>query len=301
MFHRIPPMVSLFLALLLLPGCAGPGPAPTHPEAAKGPPVTVDAQRLGQDRSQACDRVAGSRVEPREQDRAARAAGILEGDLVAMRTTARALGVTVTFRDSNPACAPHLRAGMASKGHDVLTKTFTAASLPPRFRYLAGTVSTLTRKPDPGVVLEDPLAKRHLTPRGEPLTCDYDLMDLIAADGSRIPGESGRDLEVREKLNAALPPRGDPPRSVKRIMHGAQAEYPAYLRSRADQGRPEPPITQILRPESPLTVLDHQGRVHRLQELEDVLNYYRCHQVPLPPEWDLRPVAHPDRPPPSGS
>jgi hypothetical protein len=45
-----------------------------------------------------------------------------------------------------------------------------------------------------------------------------------------------------------------------------------------------------LKPESPLTVLDHDGRVFRLDEVEDALNFYRCRNVSLPAEWNLQPA-----------
>jgi hypothetical protein len=117
-----------------------------------------------------------------------------------------------------------------------LTRTFTEESLDADHKYLAGTVSTLPEKPAPGVVLHDPLAHRHLNREGLPLTCDYDLMDVIESDGQRIAGESSRDLEARHALNANLPLRGDPPHHVDRVMHGAQAEYPTYLRVMSAKG-----------------------------------------------------------------
>lgn len=286
------PASLLVLTLLILQGCAGVRVDGHDPVVPKGPRVTVDAAKLAQDQTQSCARIAPLRVAPDRQDASAQAAGMLEDDFSALRSAAEKLHVTVTFRDSNTACAPHLRAGVLSKGHDVLTKTFTEESLPDSYKYLAGTVSTLKAKPARGVLLEDPLASRYLTREGLPLTCDYDLMDVVESDGRRVPGESPRDLEVRRGLNADLPLRGDPPHHLDRVMHGAQAEYPNYLRAMAAKGHAEPAVTQILRPESPLTVLDHDGAVFRLGEVEDALNFYRCRNVPLPAEWDVVPALH---------
>lgn len=286
------PASLLVLTLLILQGCAGIPVDSAVDGGPRGPRVTVDAAKLAQDQTQSCARIAPLRVAPDRHDASAQAAGMLEDDFSALRAAAERLQVTVTFRDSNTACAPHLRAGVLSKGHDVLTKTFTAESLPENYKYLAGTVSTLKEKPARGVLLEDPLASRYLTREGLPLTCDYDLMDVVEADGRRVPGESPRDLEVRRGLNADLPLRGDPPHHLDRVMHGAQAEYPNYLRVMAAKGHAEQAITKILKPESPLTVLDHDGAVFRLGEVEDALNFYRCRNVSLPAEWDVGPALH---------
>ena len=275
------------LAVLLLPGCAQLNVSSDHQAYSKGPRVTINAAKLGSDQKQACARVELTRVLPEDYIRIAQAIGILEDDFASIRGTTEHLRVTVTFRDSNPACAPHLRAGVMSKGHDVLTKTFTEESLPTDYKYLAGTVSKLAEKPGRGVVLNDPMSLRYLTPEGLPLTCDYDLMDMIELDGQRVSGESARDLEVRNALNAGLPQRGDPPHHLDRIMHGAQAEYPEYLRSMEAKGHHERLITQLMKPESPLTAIDHKGTTYRLMEIEDTFNFYRCHNVPLPAEWDV--------------
>jgi hypothetical protein len=286
---RISAWRLLVLTLVMLQGCVGTQVSNRDLAVPKGPPVTVDTTKLGQDQAQTCVRADRSLVASDQHPHSAQAAGILEDDFGALRAAAERLRVTVTFRDSNRACAPHLRAGMLSKGHDVLTKTFTEESLDADHKYLAGTVSTLAEKPAPGVVLQNPLAYRYLNRQGLPLTCDYDLMDVMEADGQRIAGESARDLEVRHALNANLPLRGEPPHHVDRVMHGAQAEYPTYLRAMAAKGHLEPPFLEVLKPESPLTVLDHDGRIFRLEEVEDALNFYRCRNVSLPAEWNLQP------------
>jgi hypothetical protein len=278
--------------LLLLAACAHGGERGTaedlSPTRLRGPEVAVEASRLAPDREGACARVAPLRVLPEGLGDLAVETGVLPDDLAALRGTAQRLGVTVTLRDSNPACGPHLLAGVESKGHDVMTKTFTAESLPDEHKHLAGTVSTLARKPGPGEVLADPESLRHLTPQGQPLTCDYDLMDVMGRDGKRVEGESAADLQVRAALNAGLPLRGDPPRAVARVKHGAQAEYPAYLRARARAGHPETPVLSLNKPESPLTALSHDGTVLRLRTVEDALNLYACLGASVPREWNLR-------------
>ena len=255
----------------------------------KGPVVFIDGARVPPDRRDACNGIAPLRVAPEQYDTAAGDAGMLTDDFDALRKAADTLDVDVTFRDSNRACAPHLRAGVESKGHDVLTKTFTVESLPKGFEYLAGTVSILDAKPKAGEVLADPMAKRYLTKEGQPLTCDYDLMDVIDAGGARIVGETDRDVAVRTTLNAGLPPRGDPPHHVDRVKHGAQAEYPAYLRAQAGLGHAETTHVELFAPDHPITLLDHEGHVFRLREVEDALNFYRCAGAGVPAEWNIQP------------
>ena len=282
------------LVLFLISGCAtlpggrvGQAPGLTV-DALRGPAVVVDETRLAADKAQACGRVEALRVSAPARTTAARDAGVLADDLEALRLEVAQLHVIITLRDSNQACAPHLTAGMESKGHQVLTKTFTAESLPPEFAYLAGTVSTLAAKPKPGEIIPDPLKVRYLTPEGKPLTCDYDMMDMLEANGARVPGESERDLSIRRALGAALPLRGDPPHRVDRIMHGAQAQYPDYIRHQQSIGKPEPPVLDIDKPEAPITALDANGEVYRVPTLEDALNFYSCKGAPLVPEWNLR-------------
>ena len=282
-------------AAILAVSCAGPA-SHTHVSEATGPgwkgaAIVIDETKLASDQAAACARAQALLVPPDAYGQAAEDAGMLPDDFESLRRTIDRLDVSVSFRDSNQACAPHLRAGMESKGHDVLTKTFIKESLAKEYEYLAGTVSTLSAKPKPGEILSDPLAKRYLTKDGRPLTCDYDMMDMLVADGvrdARIPGESARDLSVREALNSALPLRGDPPHRVDRIKHGAQAAYPDYLRTLERLGEHEQVITDLFKPEHPLTMIDKDGKVYRWHDVEDALNYYRCVGAGTPPEWNLQ-------------
>lgn len=287
---------SLVLVLALFTGACGEAapeqrgriesPKPAL-ETWRGPEVVVDGARLAKDRDSACASTEKLRISLEKLAEMADAAGMLPDDLESLRGTVDRLDIAVTLRDSNHACKPHLLAGMESKGHDVMTKTFVLESLPKGFEHLAGTVSTLVQKPHPGEVLSDPLSLRYLTKDGKPLTCDYDLMDVIGVDGSRIVGESPRDLEIREQLNVGLPLRGEPPHRVDRIKHGAQAEYPNYLRAIERHGQKEEVHLELMRPEHPVTLIDKDGKVYRLVELEDALNFYQCIGASLPPEWNL--------------
>ena len=282
----------ILVVALLLQACAGglhdAKEARSSPTAWRGPVVVVDPSRVADTRDAACARITPLLIPIDHYANAALSAGMLPDDFAALRTTIDGLNLAVTFRDSNQACAPHLRAGLESKGHDVMTKTFTAESLPKGFEWLAGTVSTLEHKPKAGEMVSDPMSKRYFDKKGEPLTCDYDMMDIIATDGSRIEGESAQDLELRGALNAALPPRGAPPRHVDRIKHGAQAGYPSFLRAVARAGRAEKPHFDLMQPEKPLTLFDQEGKVYRFNEVEDALNYYRCAGAGLPPEGNVQ-------------
>jgi len=201
----------------------------------RGPEVQVEASALETTRAEACNLVAAREVGDHEE--AALDAGMLLQDYEALRTATRQLGVTVTFRDSNPACLPHLAAGVQSKGHDIVEKTWEAHALPPDKQHLAGLVSHLRAKPPRGTVISDP----QLTLKnGEPVTCDHDLMDVLDGSGRRVPGESAEDLRIRAALNAALPetPKG----RRERVMHGAQAEYLRYHALHPEEGEPIPEI-----------------------------------------------------------
>lgn len=269
---------------LTLQGCVT-NPSLTA-EQLKGPLVVVQGKKLAQNQPEACEKITSFHVPAADYPKIAKESGILADDLSSLRQTAAQLQITMTIRDVNHSCEPYLRAGYPSKGHEVLTKTFTAESLPPEYKYLAGTVSTLSIKPKPGEMVKDPLSKRYLTKDGNPLTCDYDLMDVAEADGDRVEGESDEDLELRKELNKNLPWRGQPPEPVVRIMHGAQAEYSNYLR--ATGAHKEKPLLWLNQPEKPLTVFSYKGDIYRLPKVEDVLNFYRCYDIEIPAEWNIQ-------------
>ena len=276
---------TLILAVFLaLQGCV------SHPsltvEQLKGSLVVVQGKKLAHTQPQACDKIKSFYVPADHYPQAAKASGMLADDLTSLRQTVAQLQIIITVRNSNKSCEPYLRAGYPSKGHDVLTKTFTAESLPPQYKYLAGTVSILEDKPTHGEMIKDPLSKRYLTKDGNPLTCDYDLMDVAEANGERITGESDEDLQVRKQLNQNLPWRGQPPEPVVRIMHGAQAEYSNYLRATLKPD--EKPLLWINKPAAPLIAFTNNGDVYRLLTIEDAFNFYRCYEIDIPPEWNIQ-------------
>lgn len=255
-------------------------------EKLKGPLVVVQGKNLAKNQAQACGQIKHLQVFTPDYPKAAKEAGILADDLMSLRQTVAQLHIIITVRNANQSCEPYLRAGYPSKGHDVLTKTFTAESLPPQYKYLAGTVSIFDEKPAKGEIIKDPLSKRYLTKDGNPLTCDYDLMDMAEADGDRITGESDEDFAVRKTLNKNLPWRGQPPEPVIRIMHGAQAEYSNYLR--AKQNSNEKPLLWVNKPGAPLVAFTAGGDVYRLPTVEDAFNFYRCYDMDIPAEWNIQ-------------
>ena len=249
-------------------------PNASGPAEVQGPLVVVDSEKLAESQEEACEKMKEKEV--KDHKKGAHDAGMLEGDYNSFRETCQEKGVTVTFRDTNQACLPHLADGVPSKGHDVLTKTFPAGNLAEEDKDLAGLVSTLDKKPDAGVILENPRSLLH-----EPkLTGDYDMMDMLASDGRRIPGESTQDLRVRKALNRNLPSGGEPPR----IMHGAQSEYGRYLQKHPG----EDPIPSLFKPEAPLTAFDKDGKVYRLETNEDVMNFYKCKGTEQPKGWNVQ-------------
>lgn len=90
-----------------------------------------------------------------------------------------------------------------------------------------------------------------------------------------------RDLEIRAALNAAaaLTPKGH----RDRVMHGCQAAYAQYIKLHPA----EPVIAILFKPEAPLTVFDHDGKIYHLTAIEDVLDFYLCKGAGLAPEWDV--------------
>lgn len=278
-------LMLILPALWALSGCVS-YPALTA-EQLKGPVVEVQQNKLAPSQSLACAQIKSLQIPVADYKKAAQEGGILADDLLSLQQTTRTEKIIISIRDVNKSCAPYLQEGYASKGHDVLTKTFTKESLPPEYQYLAGTISTLAEKPKAGERIRNPLSKQYLTKDGNMLTCDYDLMDVAWADGQRVKGESAEDLRLRKKLNDNLPKRGEPPVSVPRFMHGAQAEYSNYLRAVADKQKPEQPILQLNKPEAPLTALTHKGEIYYLPQIEDALNFYNCYNISLPKEWDI--------------
>jgi hypothetical protein len=263
------------LLVVALAACAHEQAASRAPAVAEAAPeVVVDAARLGATREDACARVADREVKDHAAE--ALAAGMLAGDYEGFRRAVKQKHFVATFRDGNPACLPHLAAGVQSKAHDILQKTWDASNLKPADQHLAGLVSDLWKKPPKGVLVDDP----KLTLKdGEPLTCDYDLMDLLEEGGQRIPGETPRDLEARAALNAELPATAMGHRD--RVMHGAQAAYADYFKLHPE----EKEIVILYKPEAPLTAMAPDRRAWHLESVEDALNFYRCRGTGLPARW----------------
>ena len=124
---------------------------------------------------------------------------------------------------------------------------------------------------------------------GAPLTGDYDMHDIISSStGERIPGGSAKENRLIKKMNRSIS-CGDPA-WPDRIKHGAQANYPDYLKDhpeatpKANQLKPDPPITAI---DSKATPPDKPPTVYRLETDEDIVNMYRCKGTDMPPEWDV--------------
>ena len=266
---------AIGLLLVVLAACAHEAPAPEG-AAAQAPQVVVDAAKLGPTREAACARIEAR--ETKDLSASALAAGMLADEFEGLLRAVQDKHVTVTFRDSNPACLPHLAAGVQSKPHSILQKTWDVSNLKPEDQHLAGLVSDLFKKPPKGVIVDAP--KLTLL-NGEPVTCDYDMMDQIEDSGARVPGESPRDLEIRAALNDGLP--NTPKGHRNRVMHGAQTAYTDYLKLHSE----EKELAILYKPEAPLTTMGSDGRTWHLDTVEDALNFYRCRGVALPSNWNV--------------
>jgi hypothetical protein len=235
-------------------------PNASGPAEVQGPIVAEAGSGDADEQNDACEKIKKCKVPDDKHDEVAKESGMLKGDYDSFRNTCQQENVGVTFRDTNQACLPHLEAGVPSKGHDVLTKTFPASNLAQEDQGLAGLVSTLPEKPPPGQILSNPQSLLH----EPPLTGDYDMMDIMDSSGQRVAGQGEN---IQEALNSGLPSGGEPPR----IMHGPQSAYGDYL----EQHPGETPI-KFKEIESPLTAFEKDGSVYRLKTDEDVKNYYKC-------------------------
>jgi hypothetical protein len=242
----------------------------------QGPVVVIDMSKVGETKTKACKELEKRKVT--DHDKAAKDAGMLKEDYDAIRGVAGDNNVLVSFRDTNRACRRHLAAGVPSKGHDVLDKTWNAANLPADRKHLAGLVSTRKTRPGPGEIINNPRLRRR---NGSPLTGDYDMHDLITpSNGNRIRGGSAREQRLIERMNAAIP--GDQPR----VMHGAQANYGDFVRQTREK-----PVKKLFAPDPPVTAFDGKkkpAKVYRLKTNEDIVNMYRCKGTNMPKEWNVQ-------------
>lgn len=244
----------------------------------QGPVVLVDMSKVGKDQDEACEKLEEKEV--KDHDKGAEDAGMLKEDYDALRDVAGDSKVLASFRDTNKACIPHLRAGVPSKGHDVLEKTWDPKHLPKDKRdEFAGLVSTRLTKPGKGEIVANP--KRRLQ-NGGPLTGDYDMHDLISSNGDRVRGGSAKENRVIDRMNDAIP--GD----QKRVMHGPQANYGDFTKMTG-----EAPNKKLFAPDPPITVMDGRkppppAKVYRLKTNADIVNMYRCTGTNMPEEWDIR-------------
>ncbi|MCB1790421.1 MAG: DUF4150 domain-containing protein [Gammaproteobacteria bacterium] len=242
----------------------------------QGPVVVIDVSKLGSTQEEACDKLAENEV--KDHDKAAEDAGMLKEDYDALRDVAGDNNVLASFRDTNKDCLPHLKAGVPSKGHDVLEKTWSSANLPADKQGYAGLVSTRLSKPGAGEVIANP--KRRLK-NGGPLTGDYDMHDLISSgSGNRIRGGSAREQRLIDRMNDAIP--GDQPR----VMHGPQANYGDFVKQSGEK-----PVPKLFAPDPPVTAMDGKtkpAKVYRLESNEDIVNMYRCKGTNMPEEWNIQ-------------
>jgi len=242
---------------------AGSGPPNAFtPAEMQGPHVAIDTTALGKDQREACEKLKEKEVPkpPETEADVARKAGMQNDDFQSYKKVCEEEQVAVSFRDTNPACMDHLANNdIASKGHDVLSKTFEKDALPDGDKDLAGLVSILDKKPEKlfddkgkltkeaiealpkGVDPDSITSAKDLLYRdseGRLLTGDYDMADIFDNDGNKIGGgglkDPTRENDLIDKMNRAA---GSDQGKQPRIKHGAQANFDDFVHS--DEGRKE--------------------------------------------------------------
>ncbi len=275
------------------------------------PVVTVDVTKIGDTKAEACKKY--HEKEAKEEAHyppsppcgkpacASCNAGMLPEDYDAIRRTAGDKGLCVSMRDTNKDCMPHLaNPNVESKGHDVMTKTFEARTLPDSHKGQAGLVSkNLDAKPPAGhqwTADELELA----TKNGKNLTGDYDMHDILPARGGGRKIGGAEESQLIEDLNEAIRGAHGNENWPDRVKHGAQNNYYDYLKAHPKEFEEvaKKPPSVLLRPDEALekgkgglTVFDGEtkpAKVYRLESTEDVVNMYRCKGVKLPEDWDIR-------------
>ena len=101
-------------------GCAG------SVTSQRVPLVVVDSAVVATTRDDACQRLNHKSVS--DHDAGARHAGMLPGDYEAIKRVSGKMQIIATFRDSNPACLPHLAAGVQSSHMRFFRKAGTRAT-----------------------------------------------------------------------------------------------------------------------------------------------------------------------------
>lgn len=241
-----------------------------------GPAREIDTRKVKTNQEEACAELDKCEVDDAE---AAEKAGMIPDDLAAIKETCEDNNASISFRDTNKACLPHMREGIPSKGSDVSTKTFKAECLPSDKKHLAGLVSNMDKMPIDGSILSGEDLNPYKTREGTYLTGDYDMHDMVdAKTGKRIVGESPRDQNLRKKMNENI---GEP----DRIKHGAQANYMDYCKKE----KIDHPNTALLQPDPPITMVDGKEPVtlYRIENDEQLLNMYNCKGTEIPESWNF--------------
>lgn len=123
--------------------------------------------------------------------------------------------VAASFRDTNPACADHIKAGMQSKPMDIKDKTAKAGEF-------AGTVVGGDGK--------------QILKNGSPVTGDYDLHDMIdMGSGKSIAGGSAQEAGMLDKFNQGMKAGGPPGSTNPMVNHGPWTEWDKVKAGKANK------------------------------------------------------------------
>lgn len=125
--------------------------------------------------------------------------------------TAQNKNVAVTFRDTNPACADHIRSGVPSKPLSIKDKTGKAGEVFGDGSSAAGLVKDKAGNP--------------VTLGGSKVTGDYDMHDMIdMGTGKSIPGGSAAEAGMIDSLNKGM--KGAAPGATNPMVnHGPWSEW----------------------------------------------------------------------------
>jgi hypothetical protein len=190
------------------------------------------------EKKKACRELEKKRI---DRDTAQKNSGQLKEHFDANCKTARDTNSTFCFRNSNPACKPHIANGVQTKPMSIKDKT--------------GLDGLVKGKDGQNVLLN-----------GKPVTGDYDLHDMLDASGRSIPGGSRQERSMINALNDGMAkayPRGSKPM----VNHGPWTEWDNAKRGLADRTALSPKGGTVITPD---------GKFYDLRNEQDWENFRKC-------------------------
>jgi len=277
----------------------GPCPAEGQPPVALTP-----AQEAEQ--KEACERVRNEcGVNPEDRAKVAAECGMDPDHAEAIRNVCADTNRSVTVRSTNPACLDKIKAGFPAKPGNIKSNTVSADRLKKssaavqkkvRDNNLEGFVGDIDESGKlKGLVTADgvvPLSDIPPVPDNT-FTGDYDLHDMFGEGGERIinnPLDSqmpGHDLASPERdfqrdLNRATD-RGN---GRDMIQHGPQSNYGDWAAAN-EIAEPNPKLQlPDVSPDDPLLAFDENGHMYKIENEDQLRDYYQCKGQEVPDDWD---------------